>query len=215
MSSPEWLLVAGIVAFYLQDAAMLLHYDEFVVAATGRRWRAGAGGTEWGGRFLWLPNPLAPHAALFRGAWPLPPAAGVTGRAARLDRYLAALAPFRAGTTCLAILLLAVVPFLLWRHAHPLALLGTMAAVYGLAGALAALLWRRRRALGLGSRAAAWLAVECVACPPHAINLVRKLTLRHGPADAAALAAARLDGPGRDRLARVMSRRVAAFGAPG
>ena len=212
MSSLEWLLVAGIAAFYLQDAVVLLHYDEFVVGGTGRRWRESAGAMEWSGRYLWLPSPLAPHAAWFRGAWPAHQVTAAPGQA-DLDGYLAALAPFRAGTSCLAAVLLAGVPLLVWLYPHPLALLGALGVVYGIVCMLVLLLWRRRAVLGVPSRAAGWLAVECLACPPHAINLVRKLTLRHGPRDAAAIAAAWLDAAGRDRLARVMAQRHALFGA--
>ena len=212
MSSLEWLLVAGIAAFYLQDAALLLHYDEFVVGGAGRRWRASAGATEWSGRYLWLPNPLAPHAAWFRGAWPAHPEAVAAGQV-ELAGYLDALAPFRMGTLGLASVLLIGVPLLVWLYPHPVALLVALGAAYAIVGGLVLLLWRRRAALGVPSRAAGWLAIECLACPPHAINLVRKLTLRHGPRDAAAIAATRLDAGGRDRLARVMSQRRALFGA--
>jgi hypothetical protein len=214
MGSLEWLLVAGIAAFYLQDAAVLLHYDEFVVGGSGRRWRLDTGSTEWSGRYLWLPNPLAPHAAWFRGAWP----GGAAGdsaadRVTAMQTYLAALAPFRAGTLGLASVLLVAVPLLIWRFPHPLALLAALGVAYGILVALVVLLWRRREALGVSAQAARWLAVECLACPPHAINLVRKLTLRHGPAHAAAVAANWADPPGRDRLARVMSQRQALYGA--
>lgn len=214
MDSLEWLLVIGIVAFYLQDAAVLLHYDEFVVGGTGRRWRVGAGTTEWSGRYLWLPNPLAPHVAWFRGAWPGQADGGSTADpSSAMQDYLTALAPFRAGTVGLAVVLLAVVPLLLWRFPHPLALLVALGVAYGLVAVQVGLLWRRRAALGVSAQAVRWLAVECLACPPHAINLVRKLTLRHGPADAAAVATAWADATGRDRLDQVMSQRRALFGA--
>lgn len=213
MSSPEWLLVVGIAAFYLQDAALLLHYDEFVVGGSRRRWHASPGGTEWSGRFLWLPNPLAPYVPVFRGTWPS--ASGNDDVApGGIDGYLAALRPFRLGTSGLGIVLLLVVPGLLWRYPHPLALLAALAVVYGLVGGMALLLWRRRGPLGLSPRSCAWLAVECLACPPHAINLVRKLTLRHPPDGAAAIVAARVGDAGLDRLARVMARRIASFGSP-
>lgn len=210
MSSLEWLLVAGIVAFYLQDAAVLLHYDEFVVGGGRRRWHASAGGTEWSGRFLSLPNPLMPNAPVFRGTWPVAPGEADAGD---IDGYLDTLLPFRFGTASLGIVLLLGVPAMLLRYPHPLALLALLVVVYGIVGGMTLLLWKRREPLGLSSRSCAWLAFECLACPPHAINLVRKLTLRHPPAGAAATVAARLDDAGLDRLSRVMAQRITAFGA--
>ena len=47
-------------------------------------------------------------------------------------------------------------------------------------------MWLNRDALGIDRRTVAWLAFESVACPPHAINLVRKLSLRHPQAGTAA-----------------------------
>src|SRR3546814_1298981 len=62
-------------------------------------------------------------------------------------------------------------------------------------------LWRRREAFGLDRRTAAWLAFESVACPPHAINLVRKLGLRQPlPGDAMSMATDALDAPALERL---------------
>ena len=49
----EVLLVAGVFALYLQDSALLLHYDE-IVLTRGTRWNASIGGPlEFGGRRLY------------------------------------------------------------------------------------------------------------------------------------------------------------------
>lgn len=214
MSSLEWLLVAGIVAFYLQDAMVLLHYDEFVVVGGDGAWHGTTGGIEWSGRFLWIPNPLAPHEAAFTGAWARPGAvsAGRPGNAG-VYAFVAALLPFQAGTVVLGTLLMVQLPLLLWLYPHPLALLGVLALAYATIAGMVLALWRRRRRLGLGKRTVAWLAIECIACPPHAINLVRKLALRHGPPGAAAVIALRLDAGDQVRLEQAMAQRSLLFGA--
>lgn len=215
MSSLEWLLVAGIVVFYLQDAAVLLHYDEFVVAGGAGDWHGATGTVEWSGRFLWLPNPLAPHAAAFAGAWGGPgEASAATAGGGGVDAFLAALLPFQVGTRVLGAALIIAVPLLLWLYPHPLALLGVLAFAYATIACMVLALWRRRERLGLDRRTTAWLAFECLACPPHAINLVRKLSLRHGPPGAAAAIASRLGISDHDLLERTMAQRRLSFGEP-
>src|SRR3546814_15615228 len=72
-------------------------------------------------------------------------------------------------------------------------------------------LWRRREAFGLDRRTAAWLAFESVACPPHAINLVRKLGLRQPlPGDAMSMATDALDAPALERLKATLTERTQA-----
>ena len=212
MPSPEWLLVLGVVGFYLQDAALLLYADEFVVHGRPRRWRARADGVDWSGRLLWIPPVLGMHDAGFRGTWP--PAPGPAAPSPRQVRaYLRALLPFRIGAAWLAALLFAGLPLLLWRYPHPLALLALLLAVYATVATLAWLLWRARARFGLEARAFWWLAFECIACPPHAVNLVRKLTLRHAPAGmAGAIASTQVDAADLARLEASLRQRRGAIG---
>src|SRR3546814_8336437 len=123
---------------------------------------------------------LAPWRPLLRGA--IPDAPSAIPEASSLEPVLKALRPLQVGVTLLAALLLVGVPALLWRYPHPLALLALTAAIYLVALLLVISLWRRREAFGLERRTAAWLAFESVACPPHAINLVRKHGLQIGSA---------------------------------
>ena len=177
LPSLEILLVVGIVAFYIQDAALLLYHDEIAFEHVGGNWRALSGGTQWSGRFLFLPTLLAPRRPLSRRVGTQAPEAVPPARAMRL---------LQAGVTVLGVLLLVGVPVLLWRYPHPLALLALTAAIYLVALSLALPMWLNRDALGIDRRTVAWLAFESVACPPHAINLVRKLSLRHPQAGTAA-----------------------------
>lgn len=206
----EVLLVIGIVAFYAQDAMLLLYHDELVFERIARRWRPSPGGSQWQGRFLFVPNLLAPWRPLLRGAIPGAPPA--TPEASSLEPVLKALRPLQVGVTLLAVLLLVGVPALLWRYPHPLALLALTAAIYLVALLLVISLWRRRDAFGLDRRTAAWMAFESVACPPHAINLVRKLGLRQPlPGDAMSMAADALDVPALERLKAILTERTQAL----
>lgn len=208
--SLEILLVVGIIAFYAQDAMLLLYHDELVFERVARTWRPSPGGSQWSGRFLFIPNLLAPWRPLLRGPCTRAPSATVHAQA--LDPMLKALRPLQVGVTLLAALLLVGVPVLLWRYPHPLALLAITAAIYLVALLLGVPMWRNRDTFGIDRRTAAWLAFESVACPPHAINLVRKLGLRQPlPGDALSLAASTLDAAAMDRLQATLAERAQAL----
>ncbi|HEY5804262.1 MAG TPA: hypothetical protein VIT90_11265 [Lysobacter sp.] len=177
----ELLLVVGILALYLQDSMLLLHYDEVVLERSGWRWRASTGsGFELSGRRLHLPNPWRPTDAMFRQTWLDDGAATASGSWAGLNHFVAALAALKGGCRLLWLLLLLALPLLLWRFPHPLALLVLAAIVYATCGWLVVQLLRYRRVFGLTKREAAAIGFEAMCCPPHAINLVRRLTLRRG-----------------------------------
>lgn len=191
----QLLLVLGVFAFYLHDSALLLHYDEIVLTRRGRRWFASAGSqTRLAGRYLYLPDPLRPAAPLFRGGWL------DTGQPAEhwagFDHYLVALTRFAAPCRLLWWLLLVMLPLMLWRAAHPMAMLALAGAIYASVLWIGLRLWRLRRVLELSGRQALGLAFELLCCPPHAINTVRRLCERRGLRGEAMAAARRLLGAG-------------------
>lgn len=174
----EVLLVAGVFALYLQDSALLLHYDE-IVLTRGTRWNASIGGPlEFGGRRLYLPAPWAPTQPVFRASW-LGEAGDERPRTQR-GHFVAALSVLHAGCRALWALLLVVLPLLLWWYPHPLALLALTVAVYATTAWLALRVWRHRRVFELERREALAVGFELLCCPPHAINLVRRLSMRRG-----------------------------------
>lgn len=208
--SLEFLLVVGIVAFYVQDATLLLYHDELMFERVGKAWRPSAGGAQWSGRFLFVPNLLAPWRPLLRGS--CTEATAVTAHAQAIDPMLKALRPLQLGVTLLGALLLVGVPVLLWRYPHPFALLALAVAIYANALLLAVPMWRGRDIFGIDGRTVAWLAFASICCPPHAINLVRKLSLRQPlPADAMSMANASLDARAMQRLKDTLSERAQAL----
>lgn len=204
----EVLLVLGVVALYLQDLLSLLHYDELVLVHAGRRWRASTGGSQWAGRYLHVSNPLAPGRALFRASWLACPPDGDTASTS-LPHFLDALQPFRIVARLMWLELLVALPLLLWVFPHPLAVLALFAVIYASAACLALQLWRYRRVLELANRDLALLAFEVLACPPYAINVVRRLGLRRGlPDDTLAFAARILDARELSRLRAAIESRI-------
>lgn len=200
LPSLEWLLVLGVVGFYLQDSALLLHYDEIVVTRRGRRWAASTGSaSQIGGRYLYLPDPLRPASPLFRIGWMADPARSPREHWAGLDHYLAALERFGPWCRSLWGLLLIALPWLLWRSASPTVMLGLAVAIYLNVLKIGIDLWRYRRVLALSGAQAGSLAFELLCCPPHAINVVRRLCARRGLHGDAIDAARRLLAPAQAR----------------
>ena len=207
----ELLLVFGVFALYLQDSMLLLHYDEVVLERSGWRWRASTGsGFELAGRRLYLPDPWRPTTAMFRLTWlgegdqsPPPHWSG-------LNHFVAALDALKGGCRLLWLLMLLVLPLLLWRYPHPLVLLALLATVYATCGWLVLQLWRYRRVFGLSTREVGSIGFEAMCCPPHAINLVRRLTMRRGLRGNAIDVANRvLDREDATRIGRAIGERMA------
>lgn len=182
----EILLVLGALAFYLQDSCALLYADELMLERTGSGWRVHSGATVLiAGRRPFVPNPLAPHRPLMRATLKQLLGDGPPGRS-HLAHHLNALAPFRAASIALLLLFFPVLPLVLYFFGTGAELLGWLVAVYLVVARIAASLFQRQRVLQLSKRDCAALAFECACCPPLAINIVRKLTLRVVPMPLAA-----------------------------
>ena len=202
------MLLLGILAFYVYDAALLLYADEVVFMRKARRWSAAIGdGAIVGGRYLAFPALLSPGSPVFRAAWDADLGGEVRPTTATV---LGVLRPLRWQAWLLALALFAVVPLALALHFPPTWLLGVLAVIY-LPTALAMLhIARRREILGLTRREVAAIAFDVLACPPFALNLVRRVSLRCGLADAAPVFAdAVLDAASRARLQQSLDARRA------
>lgn len=177
----EVILVLGALALYLQDSALLLHYDEVAFLQTRKGWTTSAGAdTSWAGRHLLLPNPLTPTRAVFRGNWLPQPHPDDHEHWPGLRHFVAALEALKPACHAMFVLLFVALPLLLWRYPHPLALLALVALIYLCAAVLAGQMWRYRRVLELDRRKVLAWGFEALACPPLAINMVRRICLRRG-----------------------------------
>jgi hypothetical protein len=211
MMGTEGALMLLALVLYIFDSTLLLGSDAWVLEARrGGRWRARFGMQGWklAGKEPLLPNPLTPWRALRRVQWrfeeglaPLqaqPQPEGITPPAAL--QFSAAL---------LLLLIFGALPMTLF--AYPLLLLkvAVAAAIYAACAFTALLMWRARRQLSLQAADCAKLALECIACPPFAINIVRKLSLRSpslGAGPALRLASDQQAEAKRQMLARLQER---------
>jgi hypothetical protein len=192
----ELILVLAIVGLYLYDSVLMLAPDEGVlVQARGSKegsWRAGFGVQNYklAGREPYLPSPLAPHRRLYRLRW------SATAEGMPDAPFIASLdndvhfAWLRWCTLLMAGALFLLLPLgLLSRVGLEIAAAGLLVFY---ASALAAV-WHVHRnlaAFGISKAVFVTIAVQCVACPPFGLNIVRKLCAATKPsADLIATAA--------------------------
>jgi len=201
-------LMALAVGLYLYDSALLLYFNEGIVAPKGRgRWAVSFGSSlQLRGRELFLPPPWTPHRPLFRLAWSLeePGTAAETGWTERRALFRP-LAPMVLG---MALAVFVLLPLGLFSRLGERMLLLAVLLLY--ANIVVALLWfaLKRSAFGLTRRRLAALAVEALLCSPFALNLVRKVSSEMPVGEELDHAARRLQAPEdwRESRARLIAR---------
>ncbi len=180
MSLPiELWLVLGIVGFYLYDSLVTLQPGEMVLIESGGRWKFFVPTSDWqfGGKHVYLPNPLLPVQTLYRLNWQTPCATQVDGEA--MKAFFHAQRFLRPVVVVLFVLLMIALPFAICRLAQIRLLLALVAETYVFLSASAILLYRQRAALRLDRKAALKLALDGVMCAPFSLNLIRKLGLAY------------------------------------
>jgi hypothetical protein len=188
------LLMAGVIALYLYDASLMLFRDEVVFTRGRRRWRGTLGsGMLLGGRYLVMPGAWTPGLPVFRACWS--EARPRSDARVPMRVLLRALRPLQWASRVLAVLLFVALPMLLWLKPGTEWMLALVVGLYGIAIACVAWAWRCRRAFGLDGKGIALLAFDVVACPPFAVNVVMKLTLRLGLPRTAEVFAQRMLAP--------------------
>lgn len=173
----EWLLVLGVIAFYLYDSTLLLYENEMVFAESRGRWRF-LSGSSWQivGRNTLLPNPLTPQHHLFRVHWDERLSAQATPE--HWQPMVRALKPLRVMLLALLTAMLPGLALVVFFFGTGPELLALFAAVYLTIVTMLVVVYRRRAALGLDRKAFVSLCIDSLACAPFALNLVRKISLR-------------------------------------
>lgn len=174
----EWQLFLGAWFFYLLDSALLLCGNELVLAVTGGRWHFGCGSdVQLLRKYPHLPNPFLPGTAIFRVSWAVGGARELSELPVLPQCFFRALRPLQYQTSILAVLLLGG---LAWVAAgHPNALLPLIFTVYASVLLQVLLLCHARTDLGLTGKVLGKLVFDSLACPPLALNLVRKISMGH------------------------------------
>ena len=196
-------LLALAVIFYLYDSSALLFTNEAILTcdSTGR-WSAATGraGFVFAGRSLCMLNPFTPHRPSFRLSWDfdgLDSASNDLSWSARTQEFKR-LAPM---TLIAGFALFVLLPLGMFTPLGAYAVVPAVLLLYGSTFLALFQLWRRRSLVALDGRRFWGLAFECVACPPFAVNLIRRITLAYRVTEPVPLAAVRLlDADGWIRL---------------
>lgn len=168
------LLVVGLA---VQDGVLVLAPDEAVLERAGRgRWRARFGAAQWklAGREILLINPFLPHRARFRLRWRMDGEPAAVPLAGRVD--VPPELPRLAGFVWVAWLsLFVLLPLGLFTSAGPPLTLAAIVLLYANNVIALGLVVRWRHRLRIEGRRMAATALECLACAPYSVHLVRRV----------------------------------------
>jgi hypothetical protein len=204
------LLLAGVVALYLYDSAVLLYHNEIVLLSRRNGCRVSGGSTfELRGRHVFLPNPLCPHRPLFRLNWPEYGEFDGNTQSVQSRRVIVALSVIVPWMLLLLVLFAISLPYALFVMQTAQALLVWIAAVYAVIILILLHVYRHRKALNLSGRAVAAIALDALLCAPFALNIVRKISLRQRfDGDLRVVAATRLSPQAVNDLAGILHERI-------
>jgi hypothetical protein len=189
----------GAAALYLYDSALLLWQNELVYQRLRKGWLV-SGGTELrlAGRRVYLPNPLLPWRLQFLVRWSHARSVADAGSVARNegganpdgtapdgtapDVPQALLRTLRAtgAINAFQLALICALPLCLWLLKSPLLALLAFALFYVATAMALIVAWLNRSALQLTTKDFWMQALDALACAPFAVNLTRKLAMRHG-----------------------------------
>lgn len=182
VSTEAW-LTAVITALYLKDCVRLLQPDE---AMLQRGWlghwsaRFGARNFRLAHREPLLLNPFLPHQPAWLMRWRTDALLPITAThvmtpAGSLDTCIPP--PLLVPNVWMSwALLFVVIPVGLNGLSSSTGVLLALALLYVNIVAGLIVVWRARAALGLDRRSIGLLSLECLACPPYAANLVRRVS---------------------------------------
>ena len=176
----EVLLILGVLGFYLYDSAILVFSNELIFVESYGRWSVSLPSARWRlmGKLLFFPNPLKADSLIFRSAW------STTNYYSNpeledMSKLLAPMGFLRILVLLLKVLLAIVLPFVMFRLGTGVEFLMVLFLMYFTIISMLCCVYIKRTNLGLDKKAFASLAFDAIACPPFAINLLRKISLRH------------------------------------
>jgi hypothetical protein len=180
MPSFEVLLPLGAIGLYLFDSTLLLYSNELLFVRRGRGWGFVESSTLLlAGKRICFVNPLTPATPQFRVQWSERDPRQEQEDRAELEEFFQALRPVQYLVAALLVILL-LLPVELFLFGTGIELLVLMATFYTVILATLVYIFVRRRSLRLPGKSFAALCFDSLACAPFAINLVRKLSVRHG-----------------------------------
>lgn len=166
-------------ALYLYDSAVLLYANEGVlVRSLTAKWRVqfAFDNTNVAGRSIYLPNPFTPYQPVFKLAWNFDGA--IAASKADWESHAGRFTTLSIIVIVAGVSLFVLLPLGLFFKYRYLLLILALVLLYSSLAAIGVWLYLNRTALQLSRRELGFFIFECLACPPFALNIVRKLGLR-------------------------------------
>ncbi|MFD0914679.1 hypothetical protein [Methylophilus luteus] len=172
-------ITLGLIGFYLYDSAALVFSNEIVFFETKGRWFVALPTDRWRvvGKRLFFPNPLKPNYSMFIVPWSAT-ASFYAKDSKDTFELISAIRYLRLAVVPLMLLLIFVLPLVIFKLGIGTPALITLMLVYLLVIAMLFYIYTKREKLGLSKRQVLSLAFEATSCPPFAINLIRKITIK-------------------------------------
>jgi hypothetical protein len=176
-------IVIAILLLYILECALLMYSDEAIIECRASGYRAAfpSDRANVAGRLLQFLSPYRPTTATYRVAWKIRPLSilaseanpSVTAKLAS-HRELWPLTPYVTATSVLVLICMpAALIFLNARH-----VLLPLACTYSAIVAQLTCLWKLKHKIGLSEKDFGLLAFQCLACPPIAPNLIRRMSMQ-------------------------------------
>jgi hypothetical protein len=173
-----WILL-GLIGFYLFDSAVLVFSNEIVFFEKHGRWFVSLPKDRWRmmGKRLFIPNPFTPNYLMFIEAWSATERS-LEGVLQDTSDLISAVKYLRLPVILLMILLIFVLPLVIFKLGTGMTALIVLMLIYLVVMSMLFYIYTGREKLGLNKRQVLSIAFEAISCPPFAINLIRKITLR-------------------------------------
>ena len=167
------------VGLYLYDSAILMFSNEaLLIPKANDHWFVGFGsnGTTFKGKGVYIPNPFLPVQPLFKLTW------NIEGEA---KGFVHPWTANRAGygrlvplVWSLAALTFILLPVVLFKRLGDTLILLSFCLIYANVLSIMLALWLNRERFELTHRGLVAMSLDLLVCPPFALNIIRRLSLK-------------------------------------
>ena len=182
----DYLIILGLVGFYLYDSAKLCFYNEFYLlnGFTAKfKSQMLVNHVSIFKKFLIIPQPFCPHYLCFKVRWQLTHhqdqqqvADNEIGAILNLQKILKPLQPMIYLNTVLTLVLLPIA--LIYKSSY-LYLAILILSIYAINLINITWIFVRRKQLHLSNLKFSYLLIDALLCPPFALNLLQKISLNY------------------------------------
>ena len=178
--STEALIMLGVLGFYIYDSTLLLFSNEIVFIESFGKWRAYTPSDRWRlmSKFLFLPNPLLAFNLIFTTVL-FEESIHSDVELNKINKLKTSLSFIRISIILLIILFFIILPLALFKLGIGNATLIVVLSIYLNIISMLSYVFMNRVDLGINNKVFAAIAFEAIACPPLAINLIRRISLHN------------------------------------